>query len=286
MSMIRWILTASAVVALVVAAAAAAKRPQFTVPYDVLPTAGGDLYISDGESGQVLRYTKRTRRLSVYVALPARELVGLARLANGTLFVSDLAGGTIWRVDTRRRARRLARVPASTELVLLGQTLYVGSLEDNKVYAIDVRTGTRSEVAAVSGPHGLALGPGPSLYVSSPPDSVKRIDLSTNEVTTVVTGDAYKPLFGRNGTLYTIGGGAGGSTISRVESDGTLTRIVGTGRIGPDRDGVKATTVGLLITDAAFAPNGALVVAQAKPLPKIRRVDLKTGRITTIVTGR
>ena len=285
--MILRIVTASAVVALVVAAAAgAAKRPQFTVPYDVLPTAGGDLYISDGESGRVLKYTKRTRRLSIYVALPARELVGLARLADGTLFVSDLAGGTIWRVDTRRRARRLARVPAPTELVLLGQTLYVGSLEDNEVYAIDVRTGTRSEVAAVSGPHGLALGPGPSLYVSSPPDSVKRIDLSTNEVTTFVTGDAYKPLFGRNGTLYAIGGGAGGSTISRVESDGTLTRIVGTGRIGPDRDGVKATTVGLLITDAAFAPNGTLVVAQAKPLPKIRRVDLKTGSITTIVTGR
>ena len=274
-------------VALVVAAAAgAAKRPQFTVPYDVLPTAGGDLYISDGESGQVLKYTKRTRRLSIYVALPARELVGLARLTDGTLFVSDLAGGTIWRVDTRRRVRRLARVPAPTELVLLGQTLYVGSLEDNKVYGIDVRTGTRSEVADVSGPHGLALGPGPSLYVSSPPDSVKRIDLSTNEVTTVVTGDAFKPLFGRNGALYAIGGSVGGSTISRVESDGTLTRIVGTGRIGPDRDGVKATTVGLLITDAAFAPNGTLVVAQAKPLPKIRRVDLKTGNITTIVTGR
>jgi len=281
------IVTASAVVALVVAAAAgAAERPRFTVPYDVLPTAGGDFYISDGESGQVLKYTKQTRRLSVYVTLPARELVGLARLADGTLFVSDLAGGTIWRVNTRRRASRFARVPASTELVLRGQTLYVGSLEDNKVYAIDVRTGKRSDVAAVSGPHGLALGPGPSLYVSSPPDSVKRIDLGTNEVTTVVTGDAYKPLFGRNGTLYAIGGGAGGSTISRVGSDGTLTRVVGTGRMGPDRDGVKATTVGLLITDAAFAPNGTLVVAQAKPLPKIRRVDLKTGRITTIVTGR
>ena len=286
MSTILRIVTASAVAAVVVVTAAgAAKRPQFTVPYDVLPTVGGDLYISDGESGQVLKYTKRTRRLSVYVALPAREVVGLARLADGTLFVSDLAGGTIWRVDTRRHARRLARVPASTELALRGQTLYVGSLEDNKVYGIDTRTGTRSEVAAVSGPHGLALGPGPSLYVSSPPDSVKRIDLSTNAVTTVVTGSAYKPLFGRNGTLYAIGGGAGGSTISRVESNGTLTRIVGTGRIGPDRNGVKATTVGLLITDAAFAPNGTLVVAQAKPLPKIRRVDPKTGRITTVVAG-
>jgi sugar lactone lactonase YvrE len=282
------IVTVSAVViALVVAATAgAAKRPQFKVPYDVLPTAAGDLYISDGESGQVLKYTQRTRRLSVYVALPARELVGLARLADGTLFVSDLAGGAIWRVDTRRRAKRLARVPASTELALRGRTLYVGSLEDNKVYAIDVRTGTRSELAAVDEPHGLALGPGPSLYVSSPPDSVKRINLNTGEVTTVVAGDAYKPLFGRNGTLYAIGGSAGGSTISRVESGGVLTRIVGTGRIGPDRDGVKATTVGLLITDAAFAPNGTLVVAQAKPRPKIRRVDLKTGIITTIVPGR
>ena len=132
--MILRIVTASAVVALVVATVAgAARRPQFTVPHDVLPTAGGDLYISDGESGQVLKYTKRTRRLSVYVSLPARELVGLARLADGTLFVSDLAGGTIWRVDTRRRARRLARVPASTELVLRGRTLYVGSAGSERI---------------------------------------------------------------------------------------------------------------------------------------------------------
>ena len=256
------------------------------MPYDVLPTAGGDLYIADGESGQVLKYTKRTRRLGVYVSLPAQELVGLALLADGTLFVSDLEGGTIWRVDTRRRAKRFARVPGSTELALRGQTLYVGSLEDDKVYSIDARTATRGEVASITGPHGLALGPGPSLYVSSPPDSVKRTDLNTNEVTTVATGDAYKPLFARNGMLYAIGGSQNGSTIDRVEKIGRRVRIVGTGRVGPDRDGVKATAVGLLITDASFAPNGTLVVAQAKPSPKIRRVDLKTGRITTIVDGR
>jgi len=62
-----------------------------------------------------------------------------------------------------------------------------------------------------------------------------------------------------------------------------LTRIVGTGRIGRDRNGVVATTVGLLITDAAFAPNGRLLVAQAAPKPaRIRSVDLQTGRITTL----
>jgi len=286
MSLILRIVTASAVVAAVVTVSAgAATKPRFTVPYDVLPTSSGDLYIADGESGRVLKYVKRTRRLSVYVSLPAHELAGLARVGDGTLFVSDLAGGTIWKVDTRRHAKRFARVAAATELAVRGQTLYVGSLEDNKVYSIDVRTGARSEVASISGPHGLALAPGPSLYVSSPPDSVKRIDLTTNEVTTVFTGDAYKPLFARNGKLYAIGGSSAGSTIGRVESDGTLTRIVGNGRIGSDRDGVRATKVGLLITDAAFAPNGTLVVAQSRPLPKIRRVDLTTGRISTIVTG-
>jgi hypothetical protein len=68
--------------------------------------------------------------------------------------------------------------------------------------------------------------------------------------------------------------------------DGTFTRVVGNGRIGPDHDGVPATSVALLITDAGFGPNGTLVVAQSRPLPKIRRVDVKTGRITTIVIGR
>src|SRR5262245_26783237 len=120
----------SAMLLLLVTPASGATRPaSFSVPYDVLAAKGGDLYIADGESGQVLKYTARTKKLSVYVALRAHELVGLARLPNGTLFVSDLAGGTIWKIDNRRRVTRLARVPAATELALRGQTLYVGSLE-------------------------------------------------------------------------------------------------------------------------------------------------------------
>ena len=282
-----WRLTITAGLALLVVTAAqgATARARFTVPYDVLPAAGGDLYIADGESGQVLKYTARTKRLSVYVRLKAHELVGLARLANGTLFVSDLAGNTIWKIDTHRRATRLARVPAATELVLQGQTLYVGSLADNKVYSVDARTGVRSEVAAVEGPHGLALGPGGTLYVSSPPDSIKRIDLATNEVTTALKGDAGKPVVARNGSLYVLGGGPNGSTMNRVKPDGTLERVVGTGGIGPDRDGVRATTVGLQITDAQFAPNGTLLIAQTAPKPKIRRVDVRSGTITTVVRG-
>ena len=283
--MLRVTIVAALALLVVTAAQGATAQARFTVPYDVLPIAGGDLYIADGESGQVLRYTARTKRLSVYVQLRARELVGLARLPNGTLFVSDLAGNTIWKIDTRRHATRLARVPAATELVLRGQTLYVGSLADNKVYSVDTRTGARADVAAVEGPHGLALGPGGMLYVSSPPASIKRIDLATKDVTTVVEGDAAKPVVGRNGTLYVLGGGPNGSTMNRVKPDGTLERVVGTGRIGPDRDGVRATTVGLQITDASFAPNGTVIVAQAAPKPKIRRVDLASGRITTVVRG-
>jgi len=284
--MLRFAVVTALALFVVTAAPAATAPARFTVPYDVLPTVGGDLYIADGESGQVLKYTARTKRLSVYVQLRAHELVGLARLANGTLFVSDLAGNTIWKIDTRRRATRLARVPAATELVLNGQTLYVGSLADNKVYAVDVRTGARTDVAAVEGPHGLALGPGGTLYVASPPHSIERIDLATKETTTAVETDAGKPVVGPNGTLYVLGGGPNGSTMSRVNPDGTLERVVGNGRIGPDRDGAQATAVGLRITDARFAPNGTVIVAQAAPAPKIRRVDLKTGRITTIVKGR
>jgi hypothetical protein len=41
-------------------------------------------------------------RLSIYAQLKAHELTGLARLAHGTLSVSDLAGGRIWRIDARR----------------------------------------------------------------------------------------------------------------------------------------------------------------------------------------
>lgn len=36
---------------------------------------------------------------------------------------------------------------------------------------------------------------------------------------------------------------------------------------------------------AQFAPDGFLVVTQTQPIPAIRRVDLATGRITTVVRG-
>jgi len=43
----------------------------------------------------------------------------------------------------------------------------------------------------------------------------------------------------------------------------------------------------LLIGDVSFARDGSLLVAQVRPRPaKIRRVDLGTGLITTVVKSR
>ncbi len=60
--------------------------------------------------------------------------------------------------------------------------------------------------------------------------------------------------------------------------------VVGTGAIGSHADGL-ALEAQILPGAVQFAPDGALLVTQTQPIPAIPRVDLATGRITTIVRG-
>jgi streptogramin lyase len=59
-------------------------------------------------------------------------------------------------------------------------------------------------------------------------------------------------------------------------------RAVGTGALGPAEDGVPATEVGILPSDVAFAPDGALLFSQTEPEPAVRRVDPEIGVVTTL----
>jgi hypothetical protein len=83
--------------------------------------------------------------------------------------------------------------------------------------------------------------------------------------------------------VYALSGDPNGGRVWRVEEDGELAPVVGTGSLSRHRDGVAATSVGILPSDVALARDGALLVAQTQPVPAIRRVELRTGRITTLV---
>lgn len=76
-------------------------------------------------------------------------------------------------------------------------------------------------------------------------------------------------------------GGPGGGRVMVLRPDGTRRVLVGTGRISRQRDNVRATRVGILPTGLAVARDGSLLVAQARPVPALRRVS-RAGIITTI----
>ena len=90
-------------------------------------------------------------------------------------------------------------------------------------------------------------------------------------------------LFAPDGTLYFLSGDPSGGQVSRVAEDGSLEVVSGTGSLGASDDGMRATEIGVLPSDVAFAPDGALLFSQSEPEPAVRRVDPVTGVVTTIL---
>ena len=73
--------------------------------------------------------------------------------------------------------------------------------------------------------------------------------------------------------------------VSRVGTDGTISTIAGTGEAGFSGDGGPATEASL--RDPSYltiGPDGALYVVDAGN-QRIRRIDITSGVITTIVGG-
>jgi hypothetical protein len=109
---------------------------------------------------------------------------------------------------------------------------------------------------------------------------VIRIDRSTGELREVARLDTGTVLPTARG-VYVIVGNSNGGRVLLLRPDGTRRIVVGTGRISRQRDGVRATRVGILPTGLALARDGSLLVAQARPVPALRRVS-RARIITTI----
>jgi streptogramin lyase len=68
-----------------------------------------------------------------------------------------------------------------------------------------------------------------------------------------------------------------------VTAEGSLEVVLGTGSLGASDEGRQATEIGVLPSDIAFAPDGALLFSKSEPEPAVRRVDPETGVVTTIL---
>ena len=126
----------------------------------------------------------------------------------------------------------------------------------------------------VDGPHGLRYDASGDLWVADPGSQgrVIRIDHSSGKLIEVARVSTATVLPTGRGVYVTVGNGSGGRVLL-IRPDGGRRTVVGTGRISRQRNGVRATRVGILPTALALARNGSLLVAQAKPVPALRRVS-------------
>ena len=296
-----------AILIILVAAAAfpasAATPPRLSLPYDIEVDPAGRLVIADGGKHQIYRWDARRKALVVIAGTgragatgdggPARkaridEIAGIALDRRGNLYLADVHYGTVRRIDRRGVITTVLRLPGAVGVAvdLAGRYLAVGSIAKG-VLRIELVTGAQEPVVAVGehglqGPHGLAYDARGNLWIADPGGWLLRIDATTQEVQQVAHVSAGKVVPLADGGALLLSGGPSGGRVQRLAPDGKLTTVAGTGRLGPHRDGIAATRAGIMPTDAAMLAGGAILVAQAEPIPAIRRID-RNGKITTLV---
>ena len=240
---------------------------------------------------------------------------GIAVDGDGSVYVADFANHRIRRIDARGVITTVAGtgrpgasgdggpavaanlgLPADVALDRARRILYVATLE-SRVRAVDLRTGTISTVAGdgveagtgdggpavaaqVRTPHGIEVDAAGNVLLSDF-GALRRIDAATGVMTTLAALETHKTDAAPDGSIFYVWGNPSGGAVHRLAS-GTATRVAGTGALDVHRDGVPATEAGFLPSDAVLAPDGALLVAQTRPVPAMRRVDLATGVITTL----
>jgi DNA-binding beta-propeller fold protein YncE len=281
-------------------ALAAAPAPRLATPYGVLVDHRGRVFVADAGRHQVFRLDPRRKRLVPVAgngrvgnsghggpAVRARlgELVALAEDAKGRLYVSDLHNGAVRRFAVGGRITTVARIPGATGIDVdpAGRYLAVASIERG-VIRVELATGAVETLVPVGkgvvGPHGLHYDARGDLWVADPRNGVIRIDHSSGELRLVARVDTANVLPTPRGVYVTTGSADGGRVVL-LRPDGTRRILLGTGGISRQRDGVRATRVGILPTGLALARDGSLLVAQARPIPALRRVS-RAGIITTI----
>ena len=194
---------------------------------------------------------------------------------------------------------RMLRV--ASLLVLLAAALPAATVRDLAGTGVSGATGDGGPAAEaqVGNPYGLTIGPDGVLYVCEiDTHRIRRIDLQTRKISTVVgtgelgnSGDGgpaveaevdepYEVRFDKAGNLYFVD--MKNANVRKVDrKTGVISTIAGTGEPGFSGDGGSAVQAQLHQPHSiAFDAKGDLYIADIRN-QRIRRVDMKTGRIST-----
>jgi len=230
---------------------------------DVAVANDGSLLIGDA-SDRVFRF--RRGRLTVAATIKFPVEVGIDP-RGGFAVVNDET--RIRRVDPRGRVTTLARGLAQITALAFDPdgNIYFSELV-GRVRRLDRATGAITTVAesGLNRPHGLVVA-GDRLFVADTfNDRVVSIELATGAVTTAATG-FVQPVDvdrGPDGTVYVAD--FGNNRLARIDA------------------GSPVTVARLIGVNSVWVRGGAVYVTE-RIFPRVRRVDLATGAVRTIVGG-
>ena len=145
-----------------------------------------------------------------------------------------------------------------------------------------------TELAKVNNAYGVIEGPDGAIYICSIDDhKIYRLDRQTGQLATFIDGlnEPYEIRFDREGNLFFVDMKAN-VVKKRNRKDGAIQIIAGTGEAGFSGDGGPAQQAKLNQPHAIqFDPQGRLLICDIRN-HRVRRVDLKTGIIETVLGGQ
>ena len=174
--------------------------------------------------------------------------------------------------------------------------VYIADTENHRVRRVSASNGVISTIAGNgSGGNAGDGGPATQAGIQQPSDvavdrlgniyitdhlQLRRVDAASGVITSYsdVTGEAV--VVDESGFVYV----ANGFGVRRVDATGAWMFVAGDGGITSRGDGIPATSTAVFAQDVAIDRAGNLYIAEF-PGEKIRKVDGKTGIITTIAGG-
>lgn len=272
-----------------------AARALVNNPYGVVIGPDGALYCCEVDTGRTRRLDLASRQLTTIAGNGQKAYAGdggpaLAASfsapheirfdATGNLFVVERDAHVVRRIDARTTvvstlagtgtagfsgdggpaASAQFRMPHSIAFDASGQLL-ICDIANSRIRAIDMKTGL---IGTYAGTGQRAATPDEGPLEGAPLNGPRSID--TDEV-----GNVYLAL-------------REGNAVFRIDTrTRRLTRIAGTGETGYTGDGGPATAAKLSGPKGiAYSPDGSVYIADTES-HVIRRIDLKTGTIATVL---
>ncbi len=128
----------------------------------------GEIIIPDSPNGRVLRVDANGKNERVLASGFARP-TGADVAPDGTVLVADETGDQVYRVQSDGQKESLGHFAMPDDVVADADgTIFVASLADNSIRALDARTHATRLIATVQGPQGIVVAPDGRLIVSEP----------------------------------------------------------------------------------------------------------------------